>query len=76
VNRHSWVTALVGVAHEYRGQTVKAFVSLQPGLTATPEDLTAFCKERPAAYKYPRDIHILDELSRNAAGKTLRRELR
>jgi long-chain acyl-CoA synthetase len=68
--------AVVGVADAYRGQTVKAFVSLQSGMTTTPEDLIAFCKERLAAYKYPRVMEIIDELPRNAAGKILRRELR
>jgi len=68
--------AVIGVAHEYRGQTVKAFVSLSPGRTTSPEALTVFCKERLAAYKYPRVIEIVDELPRNPAGKVLRRELR
>ncbi|MCX6464817.1 MAG: AMP-binding protein, partial [Pseudonocardiales bacterium] len=46
--------AVVGVPDEYRGETVKAFVSLRPGRTATEEELIAFAKERMAAYKYPR----------------------
>ena len=46
--------AVVGVPDEYRGETVKAFVSLRPGRTADAEELIAFCKERMAAYKYPR----------------------
>ncbi|MFF5140108.1 class I adenylate-forming enzyme family protein [Streptomyces sp. NPDC013157] len=68
--------AVIGVAHEYRGQTVKAFVSFTPGRTTSPEALTVFCKERLAAYKYPRVIEIVDELPRSPAGKILRRELR
>ncbi|GKQ39148.1 class I adenylate-forming enzyme family protein [Streptomyces sp. A012304] len=68
--------AVIGVAHEYRGQTVKAFVSLQPGRATTPDALVMFCKQRMAAYKYPRAIEIVDELPRNPAGKILRRELR
>jgi long-chain acyl-CoA synthetase len=68
--------AVVGVPHEYQGEAVKAFVSLRPDTTATPDDLIAFCKARMAAYRYPRAIDILDELPKTASGKILRRELR
>ena len=68
--------AVVGVPDPYRGETVKAFVSLRPGWTAEPEELIAFTRERRAAYKYPRQIEILDELPKTVTGKLLRRELR
>ena len=68
--------AVVGVPDEYRGETVKAFVSLRPGRSATAEELIAFCKERMAAYKYPRQIEFLDEIPKTVTGKLLRRELR
>ena len=68
--------AVVGVADEYRGETVKAFVSLRPGTSATEDELIAFCRARMAAYKYPRQVEILDELPKTVTGKLLRRELR
>ena len=68
--------AVIGVADPYRGETVKAVVSLKPGTQATPAELAAFCKERMAAYKYPRLIEIVDELPKTLTGKILRRELR
>jgi long-chain acyl-CoA synthetase len=68
--------AVVGVPDEYRGETVKAFVSLRPGASATPAELIAFAKERMAAYKYPRQVEILDEIPKTVTGKLLRRELR
>jgi long-chain acyl-CoA synthetase len=68
--------AVVGVPDEYRGETVKAFVSLKPGASVEAAELVAFCKERMAAYKYPRAIEFLDELPKTASGKILRRELR
>ncbi|NIJ12099.1 long-chain acyl-CoA synthetase [Saccharomonospora amisosensis] len=68
--------AVVGVPDPYRGETVKAFVSLRPGHHAEPSELIAFCRERLAAYKYPRQVEILDELPKTATGKLLRRELR
>ncbi|HSP37087.1 MAG TPA: AMP-binding protein [Frankiaceae bacterium] len=67
---------VIGVADEYRGETVKAFVSLRPGTQATEEELVAFCKDRLAAYKYPRQLVILDEIPKTVTGKVLRRELR
>jgi long-chain acyl-CoA synthetase len=68
--------AVVGVPDAYRGETVKAYVSLRPGRTATAEELIAFCREQMAAYKYPRQVEFLDELPKTTSGKLLRRELR
>lgn len=68
--------AVIGVPDSYRGETVKAFVSLRPGADAAPDDLAAYCKERLAAYKYPRAVEILPELPKTTSGKILRRELR
>lgn len=68
--------AVVGVPDEYRGETVKAFVSLKDGASATPEEIIAFTEERMAAYKYPRQVEILDEIPKTVTGKVLRRELR
>jgi long-chain acyl-CoA synthetase len=68
--------AVVGVPDAYRGETVKAFVSLRPGERVDPDELIAFCRERMAAYKYPRVVELVDELPRTASGKVLRRVLR
>ncbi|WP_328581537.1 AMP-binding protein [Streptomyces sp. NBC_00370] len=68
--------AVVGIPDPYRGESVKAYVSLRPGATATPEELAGYCKERLAAYKYPRVVDILPELPKTTSGKILRRELR
>lgn len=68
--------AVVGVPDTYRGETVRAYVSLRPGATVEPGELGAYCKERLAAYKYPREVEILTELPKTASGKILRRELR
>ena len=68
--------AVVGVPDEYRGETVKAFVSAQGGRVGDADELIAFCQERMAAYKYPRQVEFLDEIPKTASGKILRRELR
>lgn len=69
-------SAVIGVPDDKRGETVKAFVSLKAGSSATPEELIAHCKERMAAYKYPRQVVLMDELPKTVTGKILRRELR
>jgi long-chain acyl-CoA synthetase len=68
--------AVVGVPDAYRGETVKAFVSLRPGERVDADELIAFCRERMAAYKYPRVVELVDDLPRTASGKVLRRVLR
>ncbi|MBN3785972.1 AMP-binding protein [Burkholderia sp. Ac-20353] len=68
--------AVVGVADSYRGETVKAVVSLKPNAQVAPDALLAYCKDRMAAYKYPRIVEILDELPKTMTGKILRRELK
>ena len=45
--------AVVGVPDEYRGETVKAFVSLKPGASASPEELRDFCKARHGRVQVP-----------------------
>lgn len=67
---------VVGVQDEYRGETVKAVVSLRAGHTLEPPELIAFCKERMAAYKYPRIVEIRDELPKTTTGKLLRRSFK
>ncbi len=68
--------AVVGVPDAYRGETVKAVVSLKPGHQVVPAELVAFCRERMAAYKYPRLIEIVDDLPKTPTGKIMRRVLR
>ncbi len=67
---------VIGVPDDYRGESVKAVISLKPGAQTTPEQIIAFCKERMAAYKYPRMVEIVEDLPKTVTGKILRRELR
>jgi long-chain acyl-CoA synthetase len=66
---------VAGIPDPKRGETVKAWVVLQPGETATAEELREFCKENLAAYKIPTEIEFRDELPKTTVGKVLRREL-
>lgn len=67
--------AVIGVPDAYRGETVKAFVVLREGTAAEPEELDAFCRERLAPYKVPRQYEFREELPKSFVGKTLRRVL-
>ena len=68
--------AVVGVPDDYRGETVKAYVSLKPNVNATPEELAAYCRDRLASYKAPRMVEILDDLPKTVTGKIQRNILR
>ena len=67
--------AVVGVPDAKRGETVKAFVVLKEGQSATAEDIRDFCKERLAPYKVPSLVEFRTELPKSQVGKTLRRIL-
>lgn len=68
--------ATVGVPDPKRGETVKSFVVLRPGASASADDLVAYCRDNLAAYKVPRDLEFRTELPKTAALKILRRTLR
>src|SRR6185295_13712420 len=68
--------AVVGIADAYRGETIKAVVSLKPGHETAAEDIKAFVKERMAAYKYPRIVEVVDDLPKTTSGKIMRRMLK
>jgi long-chain acyl-CoA synthetase len=68
--------AVIGVPHATLGEEVAAAVALKPGTRASADELSAFVKERLAAFKYPRRVWIVDELPKTATGKILRREVR
>jgi acyl-CoA synthetase (AMP-forming)/AMP-acid ligase II len=68
--------AVVGISHEVLGEDVAAAVTLNTNMSASPEDLTAWCRERIAENKVPRTIVILPALPLNANAKVLKRELK
>jgi len=55
---------------------VKSFIVLRPGMTATAEEIVAYCRENLAAFKVPRAIEFRSELPKSPVLKILRRELR
>jgi long-chain acyl-CoA synthetase len=66
----------IGVSDPYRGETVKAYIVLKPGQTATAEEMINFCKEKLTAYKVPKMVEFRESLPKSAVGKVLRKVLR
>jgi len=66
---------VAGIPDPYRGETVKAWIVLKPGVTMTEDEVKSWCKERLAAYKVPTHIEFRSELPKTTVGKILRREL-
>jgi long-chain acyl-CoA synthetase len=68
--------AVIGVPHEKRGETVKAFVVLKEGMSTTAEEIILFCRDHLAPYKIPRIVAFREDLPKSLIGKVLRRKLR
>ena len=66
---------VIGVPDPYRGESVKAYVVLKPGASATAEELEAYCREHLSAYKVPHAFEFRDTLPKSGVGKVLRRVL-
>jgi acetyl-CoA synthetase len=79
--KHSAVSmaGVIGSPDEVRGEIVKAFIVLKPGVVpdgVLKEDIQQFVKTRLAAHEYPREIEFLNELPLTATGKIMRKDLR
>jgi long-chain acyl-CoA synthetase len=68
--------AVVGMPDPVMGEEGCAFVVLRAGAAATPDGLIAFCQERLAKFKCPREVRVVDALPKSPIGKVLRKELR
>jgi long-chain acyl-CoA synthetase len=68
--------AAVGMPDDALGEEIAAFVTLRPGAATDADELIAWCRERLAAYKYPRRVVIVPELPKSSTGKILRARLR
>jgi long-chain acyl-CoA synthetase len=67
--------AVIGIPHAELGEEVAVAVALKPGAAATPDELRSFVKDRVAAYKYPRQVWLVEALPKGPTGKILRREV-
>jgi acyl-CoA synthetase (AMP-forming)/AMP-acid ligase II len=68
--------AVIGVPHDRWGETVKAIVVLNEGMTATEEEIIRICKDNLASYMKPTSVDFIDELPKAPTGKVLKRALR
>ena len=68
--------AVFGVPHPRWGEAVHAAVVLQPGRSASADELIAHCRQHLASYKKPLGIDFLAALPRNHLGKILKADLR
>ena len=71
--------AVVGKPDELRGESIKAFVTLVPGMVPSEklaEDLKNFVKEHLSAHEYPREVEFIDQLPKTPSGKIQRFLLR
>jgi acyl-CoA synthetase (AMP-forming)/AMP-acid ligase II len=69
-------SAVIGVADARLGEVGRAYVVTRPGHALDAGEVLAFCRERLANYKVPRQVVFRDGLPRNPAGKVLKRLLR
>jgi long-chain acyl-CoA synthetase len=78
ISRHEAVLecAVIGIPDEEWGESVKAFVVLKPGMTATEEEIITTAKANLASYQKPRSVEFIDALPKAVTGKILKRELR
>jgi long-chain acyl-CoA synthetase len=67
--------AVVGLEHPLLGEEVGAAVVIGADAAFDPDGIRDFCKERLAAYKYPRHIWVVPELPKGPTGKILHRAI-
>jgi len=67
--------AVVGRPDERLGEEVRAYVVMHADAAVSGDELISYCRERLAAYKYPREIHVVPELPKGPTGKILKRAL-
>lgn len=60
---------VVGLPDDHWGQRVAAVVQPRVGKQPTLEQLDAHCRARLAGYKVPRELYLIDEITRQPSGK-------
>ena len=67
---------VIGQPDDYKGERVKAFITLREGETIEEQAIITFCRQHLLPYKVPRQVEIRSELPMTAIGKILKRSLR
>ena len=68
--------AVVGLPAAGGGERVVAVLQRQDDVPLDAAELRAFCKERLAGYKVPREFYLLNELPKSMLGKVLRKQVK
>ena len=68
--------AVIGIPDDTFGEALMAIFALQPDASLDVEEMIAFCRDRLAGYKIPRQLSFVDALPRNPSGKILKTVLR
>lgn len=70
-------SAVIGIVDERSGEVPIVYIELEEGVESFDEaGLKKYMKESLANYKIPKQIHVIDELPKNATGKVLKRALK
>ena len=67
---------VIGKPDERLGEEVVAVVVLDAEASLGEQEVIAYCRERLAAYQYPREVRFRGELPKGPTGKILKTELR
>jgi long-chain acyl-CoA synthetase len=68
--------AVIGVPDDYKGEALKAFVSLRPDTSVDEEALRAHCRAKLAGYKVPSFFEIVEDIPKTGVGKIDKKQLR
>jgi long-chain acyl-CoA synthetase len=68
--------AVIGIAHPYTGESVKAIVVLEPGRSVSAEELIEHCARSLARFKCPTAVEFAAELPHGATGKVSKARIR
>ena len=66
---------VAGLPDPYRGQTVKAYVTLKPGMSLTRDELLEFLKDKLSPIEMPKLVEFRDSLPKTMIGKLSRKAL-
>jgi fatty-acyl-CoA synthase len=78
MSEHSAIreVAVIGIPDEKWGEVGRAYVSLAEGSSVNADELLAFCNDKLAKYKIPKEVCFLEDLPKGDSGKILKRRLR
>lgn len=68
--------AVIGIPHEFYGETPKAFLITKPNAQVTEKEIQDFVASKVAAFKKIEEVQFVKEIPKTSSGKIMRRELK